>query len=332
MAPRIRSASLAGYVELANSLGLPARQMMREAGLDPRCVDNPETLIEVMSVRTLLEASAQAAGMEDFGLRLVAQRRLSNLGPISLVLRDEPTGRQALDTLCRYMRLLNESLITRIEEGGGLLIIREEFLLPMPGSIRQSMELAVGVMHSLLRELLGPDWEPRRVCFAHRPPANLATHVRVFGRFVSFNAEFNGIVCASADLERRIERADPMMARMARQALDNLQMAPEVDMLDRVRQLILATLPSGRCTVEQVAHHLKVDRRTIHRHLARSGETFSSALGAVRADLAMRHVTEGNRALSDVAELLGFASLSAFSRWFRERFGMSASQWRESAN
>ena len=35
-------------------------------------------------------------------------------------------------------------------------------------------------------------------------------------------------------------------------------------------------LPLGRCSVEKVAQHLGVDRRTVHRHLARRGETFSS--------------------------------------------------------
>ncbi|NUT15606.1 MAG: helix-turn-helix domain-containing protein, partial [Cupriavidus sp.] len=34
------------------------------------------------------------------------------------------------------------------------------------------------------------------------------------------------------------------------------------------------------------------------------------------------------RPLSEVAALLGFSSLSAFSRWFSGRFGRSVSAWR----
>ena len=109
--PVIRSASLKGYVELARALRINPEAMMRKAGLSPRCLNDPETPISVIAVRELLESSAKAANVEDFGLQLARGRRLANLGPISIVLREEPTARQALDALSRYLRLLNASLI-----------------------------------------------------------------------------------------------------------------------------------------------------------------------------------------------------------------------------
>ena len=75
--------------------------MMRKAGLSPRCLDDHDTPINVAAVRALLEASAAAAGVEDFGLRMAQGRRLSNLGPMSILLRESPTARQARDSLGR---------------------------------------------------------------------------------------------------------------------------------------------------------------------------------------------------------------------------------------
>jgi len=151
----VRSASLSGYVDLAQSLGLDAQRMLRRVGIGVRALDDPETPIPAEAVRALLEDSAHAAGVEDFALRLASRRTLSNLGPISLILKEEPTPRQALDTLCRYLRLLNASLITRIEDAGSTVTIREEMLVHSSTSMRQSMELAVGVMFRILRELVG---------------------------------------------------------------------------------------------------------------------------------------------------------------------------------
>ena len=37
----------------------------------------------------------------------------------------------------------------------------------------------------------------------------------------------------------------------------------------KVRELIWMMLSSGNCSVERVAEHLGVDRRTVHRRLAR---------------------------------------------------------------
>ena len=77
-----------------------------------------------------------------------------------------------------------------------------------------------------------------------------------------------------------------------------------------------------------MAEHLNVDRRTVHRHLSRAGETFTSIVDCVRAELAIRLVESGDRPLAEVAERLGFSALSAFSRWFRRRFSCSVSAWR----
>jgi AraC-like DNA-binding protein len=326
----VRSASLRGYVELAESLGLNAHAMLRRAGLVPRALDDPETPLSVSAVRQLLESSAQEAGVDDFGLRLASQRRLSNLGPISLVLREEPTGLQALESLCRYLRLLNASLLTRIEQGSELVIIREEFLIDHAAPTRQSMELAVGVMFRILRELLGPGWKPRRVCFSHRAPRDLATHRALLGPNVEFNCEFNGIVCARTDLEARLPGTDPDMARYARQYLDTALARNRANTSETVRQLIGALLPGGRCTADQVAQHLGVDRRTIHRHLATEGESFSGLLSSVRSEFAIRQIRDSDRSLAEVSELLGFSGPSAFAHWFRHVFGCSVSAWRKS--
>jgi AraC-like DNA-binding protein len=66
----------------------------------------------------------------------------------------------------------------------------------------------------------------------------------------------------------------------------------------------------------------------MHRHLAKEGETFSSLLDSVRGELATRYIDNRDRSLTTTAELLGFSALSAFSRWFRAKFGCSVSEWR----
>jgi transcriptional regulator GlxA family with amidase domain len=72
-----------------------------------------------------------------------------------------------------------------------------------------------------------------------------------------------------------------------------------------------------------------VDRRTIHRHLAREGETFSGVVESVRRELAARYVHAQQRSLADVSALLGFSAPSSFSRWYRQSFGVNPARDRE---
>lgn len=66
-------------------------------------------------------------------------------------------------------------------------------------------------------------------------------------------------------------------------------------------------------------------RRTIHRQLGNDGLTFSGIVNEVRSELSQRYLGQTKRTLAEVAELLGFSGLSAYSRWHQTQFGQTAS-------
>jgi AraC-like DNA-binding protein len=324
----IRSASLTDYVEVARSLGLEPYRMLDAVGLPASCVRDPDIKIPADAVRRLLETSAKAANVDDFGLRLAEKRALSNLGPIALVVREQPTIRKAIEALIRYGRLHSESVALRLEDVDDLVIISPVLKVGRPVPMRQAIELVIGALYRMLRSFLGDAWKAQSISFTHGPPRKRDTHRRVFGIPVEFNRDFNGIVCLAGDLEVPIPAADATMARYAQQYLDSVGSRANVTVSDKVRELIWIMLPTGRCSVEQVAEHLGVDRRTVHRQLARDGETFSAILDAVRTEMVTRYIENRDRPLNVVAEMLGFSALSAFSRWFHGQFGCSVTAWR----
>lgn len=327
----MRSASLTGYMDLVRSLGRDPHLFLRTVGMSAKSLEDPEALVPRDAARELLEITARATKTEDLGLRLAAQRRLSTLGPISLVLREEATARQAVDTLCRYLKLVNSSLILIVEETEDLVIIRED-LIPSPGlSMRQSVELAVGTLHRMLSDLAGPDWKPREVCFTHRPPGQASAHSVFFGRKPKFNQEFNGLVCAASDLARPRPLSDHGVAVHARKFLEAALRSHGESVSEVCNQVILALLPGGECSATEVARILNMDRRSLHRHLGAQGLTYSQLLDQARKDQLQRHLAESDLPLSEVASLLGFSRLSSFSHWFRAHFGCSASQWSQQA-
>lgn len=328
MSNLVRAASLTHYSEVARAHGLDADRMLVDAGLSPSVLRDPDLKVPAERVGRLLEASAALSGDESFGLRMAETRQLSNLGPVGMLIRDQPTLRESLEVLVRYQVLLNASLSLMVEESAGVVIIREEVMVGQAVPVRQAIELALGVLMRLMRQFLGPDWHPRRVCFVHPPPRDVATHVRVFGRVVEFNHDFNGIVCSRSDLDARNASADPAMARYAQQLLDASVHREAPTLLDDVRRTVLLLLPSGRCSIEQVADHLGVVCRTVQRRLADQGQSFSSLVNDIRTELAQRHVVESDRPLTDVAALLGFSAPSGFSRWYSGQFGCSPTESR----
>src|SRR5262249_18465861 len=151
----IRSACLTNYEEVARSLGLDPYRQLKAAGLSRACLADPDTMIRASAVGRLLEASAKAAGVEDFGLRMAETQRLSILGPIGLLLQEEPTVRRTLASLARYSRLHTDALAFGIEEEGETAIFREERIIQARRSAPQVSDLTMGALHRILRSLLG---------------------------------------------------------------------------------------------------------------------------------------------------------------------------------
>jgi AraC-like DNA-binding protein len=331
MRPCVRSATLDGYVHLARSLGLDPIGLMTSVGLDVADLAAPEKWIPAGDVATLLQLSADRSGHEDFGLLLAGRRRLSTLGPLSVVLSQEPDLRSALRLLNGYERSYNEALHLRLDEANGLATIRLwlEFGEPVP--VRQSLDLATAALHGIIRELLGRGWEPLSVCFAHPRPATLDAYHEVFGARLTFDHSFTGLVFIADQLDARNTMSDPLLQPYARQFLESMPAPRGATVPDQVRELVDVFLPLGRCSTLQVARSLGVTQRTLHRRLAGEQESFSSIVNATRAAWAERYLANDRYTLTEVSELLGFTAPSAFSRWFHQRFGVTPTQWRAMA-
>lgn len=327
MTALVRSAALTYFAELAAACGFDPRALLARAGLQPRCLTDPDSKVPAHRVGRLLEDAAAEANEPAFGLRLAESRRLSNLGPLALLVRDEPTLRSALETLMHHIHVHNEAIAVHVAEHSGLVVIRTELASDCSGSLRQATELVVGVSCRVLQTLLGTAWKPRLVCFTHAAPKSLAVHRRVLGPAVEFGHEFNGIVCNAADLDAPNPGADPVLARYSEKLLQPT-LERGASMSSSVRRLIVLLLPRGLCRVEVVAQHLGVDRRTVHRKLGAEGTNFSMLLDAERRELAARYVEDSERPLTEVAAQLGFTAPSAFSRWHTACTGQSAARRR----
>lgn len=315
-----RSASLTHFAEIARECGLDPLALLRQVGLPLKCLSDPDMKVDARAVGDLLEMAAQQAGEPAFGLRMAQSRQLSNLGPLGLLLRDEPTLRHALDAIVRYIRVHNEALVIQVEESDDLVLIREAFLADALGPRQQAAELAMAVTYRLLSLFMGVTWRPRLVCFSHPAPANRSTHQRVFGDKLQFGHEFNGMVCNRSDLAQPNPSADPVMARYA-QELVEAQAVSAPTFAQQVRQLIVYLLPLGQCKAEVVAQQLGCDRRTVSRKLAQENTAFHALVDDHRRRMAGHYLQAQAQPLAQVSALLGFSAPSAFSRWYRDQFG-----------
>jgi AraC-like DNA-binding protein len=320
-----RTAGLTGFLELSRKVGVDAYQLAAAVGLPPAALTDPDLRVSVETMAKMFEMAAEQSGVEDFALRVAEGRRLSNLGVVGLVIREQPTVRRALQAYARYQWLQNDAYSIDVREEGERTTIRVVY---PPWQQRQLADLSLATVVRNLKSILGEAWRPLEVWFTHAAPARLDSHRRLFGVTPLFDQDIMAVVVRSADLDTRIPSADPVIARQIAAYLERLTAERSRQLSDKVGDLIVALLPDGLCTVERVAQHLGMDRRTLHRRLAAEGLTFSGILDETRRNMAASLLSGSDRPLQSVSDLLGFSSLSAFAHWFRRKFGQSASAYR----
>lgn len=331
--PTIRAAAIEGFAELVRRLGGQPAPLLANAGLDARVLVEPDLRVPADRLLRLLELAAIETGADDFGLRLAQMHGLANLGPIGILAREERSVGAAMQTLIDYLYLHNSATHLRIDSSGepaliGVFVQGEDAL---PG--HQGIDLAMGATVGVLRAFLGARWNPGAAQFVHAAPAHPAAHRHLFRCPVEFDASVNALLVTRADLAAPLHSSSPAFQRQVRQWIEGLaeRSRSESAFSDDVRRLIAMLLSTGRCSADRLAGFYGVSRRTIHRRLEHSGQSFSDLMNEVRRDLADERVSEGRLGLGEISHALGFDQQSSFSRWFRREFGMSAMQWRRNA-
>ena len=287
----VRGSILAEYKRLALALHLDPLALMKRAGIHRRHLDNPELTLPMRAIVELFEITALASGMDDFGLRLAEARGLPDLGPVSLMLREEETVREALRTLISLLHLHSDALYMHLDETEQP-VFAIDIMVGDTAPCQQAIDTSIASGVRILRWLLGEDWAPASVCFRHPKPAAVpkARYERFFRCPVDFEQELNGIVLRRQDLDRQLPPSSPVMRRQVEQYIRSIDVGPSDTYVHRVTQVIAMALPRGEAKTDIVARCLGTDCRTLHRRLARSGLNFSAVLEHVRKDLALQYM------------------------------------------
>ena len=318
----VRACSLTGYFAVAEQLGLDVTPLLRRAGLTRSMMSNPEQMLPARSVVQLLEDSASASGCITFGLRMAAERRVSDIGKVSLLIVHQPTLRDSLDVLSEFRNRLNSHLTLQIEEHGDTVFLRQHFALNPPMVSRQVNDAALGVHYNLCRTMMGDDWRPQCVFLSYERP--MSPDRAIYERLFRLpNPVRGGFRRDPGQRERHGAPASRMGCRACRLRAKTRQCdhrPGRTDFSRGSRTIDPAAHARRRASFAGVADALGTNVRTLQRHLEREGTSFSDLLDRVRVQQVSEHFANRRLRLTDVADLLGYSTLASFSTWYRSRF------------
>lgn len=97
----------------------------------------------------------------------------------------------------------------------------------------------------------------------------------------------------------------------------------------RVRSALMELLPSGECTIDDVAKKLGYSKRTIQRKLQEEDTNFQRQLNHTRELLAKTYLANTDMTTEDIAFLLGYQEIGSFLRAFVIWTGQTISEYKK---
>ena len=325
-APVVLAAAATGIVEQIERRGGDIDSIFGNTGVSPAMAGSPTLPIKLACFCRIFEEAARQTGDGNFGLWFGNQFRPHDLGLWGYLAVSSPTLgvalRNIIDTFPFHQQ---HSLLRLAPRNDGLLMLQYQIRAPGIVERRQDADLSLGMFLNIFRECLGRGWTPEAVYFEHPRPLDAEQHEAAFGAPACFSQPANALVFRPDVLKQPMPRRDPKMMAMMRACLEALgSKADEFEPLtDRVRMAVRTRLPDGWPSLEAISEDLRLSPAGIQRELARIGLTYKGLVQAVRRELALSYLRQRHLPLSEIAFLLGYSELSAFSRAMRRWTGRS---------
>jgi AraC-like DNA-binding protein len=326
----ILSVAATGVVQFIENEGGDPDRVLGIAGAEASQLGQPSSCLGLGLYCRLMEQAAAETHNGNFGLQYGQQFEPAHLGLLGYVALASPTIGAAFDNIGALFHHHQQSSLLRVVSRGELRRIEYQICDREISVRRQDAELSLGMFFNILRHALGTDWVPEAVHFEHSRPEAWTEHERCFGAPALFSQPCNALVLNSRDLETPMPRADANLLALLRHNLAQLGLAntQNQSLVKRVAAVIRERLVDGEPSLDDVAQALTMSNWTLQRRLRVHGCTYQELLLEVRRELALDYLRDPEIQISELAFLLGYSEISAFSRAFHRWLSMSPTEWR----
>ncbi|MFV8571923.1 AraC family transcriptional regulator [Marinobacter sp. SBS5] len=328
--PQVAASSTLALLHYLDTRGLLNRaEVERETGLDLDKLKDPDLRIPATIHYRLWERAEKLTGNPAVGLdagRIIDPERMGLVGHVFF---NCDTLGEAVIQYVRLYRLINESVTLSFEQTPNQAILTWQPDNPDYYSrldMDRTLAAAICRTRHFIHKGMAADW----VEIAHPAPTYAKEYEKLFGGPVMFGCGITRIAFSSEHLDHAIPHRNPYVysavLKQVNAVLARLQTRRSFSR--KVRRLISRQMATDKIDADTLARQCHMSRQTLYRRLKKEGLSFQDLVEQVRRDKALRYVANDQYALGEIAFLLGFSELSAFSRAFKRWTGVAPAQFR----
>jgi len=311
-------------------LGIEQTFLENKSGISVTDLENPDGRVCISKLKLLWDIAYAYTENPAIGLYVGEKVDPSRFSVVTQASFQCKTLLQGLQKYVRFFSIVNQAASLTLKEEGELATLEFRFESPEFYSIPEMERMAASAL-ARSQYLLGKRITPKYMSFQHSAPSYIKDYESIFSAPILFDQETTTIAFQRKFLDTKINLNNPHLLNVLTDYAENLlkKIATKGNTQDQVRKFIKHNLEDNDALdVKLAAKKLNMSRHTLYRKLKKEGVSFQSLAEEVRQAEAKRHLEENNVSISEVAYLLGFSELSAFSRAFKRWTGESPVQFR----
>jgi AraC-like DNA-binding protein len=326
MAKRARTAApgftvsaelIRGLIDCAATCGLPRARFAdllrdRDSGASPARYAGQHIL-------KLWERVLRLSGDPIIGFRMARVAGLKTFGVLGQIAPRCATVFDAYRQTERYTALASQAAHISVERDAKALTVALSVDVPA-GPVRDNILLWGLTNWSLLpQRLTGAPVRPRWVACAFAPPDAAATRTLKQHCPFHFGAERCAVVFDRSVGDLAVPSADEDLGRLLTEAMDRhlAELGPAASFEHGVAAILREMLDGTMPTLAGLSARAGVSQRTLQRRLGDAKTSFQALLQRVLHERADDLLARGNLTQGEIAFVLGYSEVSAFSRAYR---------------
>ena len=313
------------------SYGIDPASLFEAEDIHVKLPIDPGTRVPYEKIDRIRSKAVILSGDEAFRIKSASNYLTSQLGALGYAWHVSLTLRKACLRLERFIRVVNDKAVIRVEDIGGNMQVTLSLNVPSEcAPVRDDGALAV--ITRMCRLVSSDHFRLQAVNFKRSEPADIKPYFEYFGCQLNFDQTENQLLIPLSMADELLAGANPELAVLNDQVVTRrLALIDRNDIVARVRAEIMDQMPDGNISDDSVASALHMSVRTMHRKLVEVENNFRSLLVEMRRSLAEQYIHDNSLTLTEISLLLGFSEPSSFSRAFKNWTGKAPSEARQAA-
>ena len=316
--------------EVMAERGVPVALALAGSGIDAAEIRSSGSRFSVSQILAVIGNAIEYT--PGIALAVGARYHISACGIFGYAMLSSPSREDLLNAVAKYNQLVDplvKMIYVRSEDISTWILEPNLACATTDPLYHFVTELKISCFFKVTQELYGETFKFTRVRLRYPAPPHAAEYAKLLNCGIEFDQAHNEISFSDTAATKPKRESDAITHGLMLELCEQEQrkMSGQASIAGAVRMILLGC-QGAYPSIDEIAHSLSLNERTLRRKLEAEGTSYSAILSAHRMQLALSYLKTSSLNNHEIAARLGYSDATNFRRAFVSWAGAPPSHFR----